>query len=81
MSTVIANTPASHGYLDSAGRALMNFVGKMLAFAPFAHATSHGSAGRAAMLKEREAILRLAKQFDAMSPSQAAELRYLAGRD
>ena len=81
MSTALITTPATRGYLDSVGRVAMNFFGKMLAFAPFAAAASHGSASQVSMLRERRAILRLAKDFDITSPSQAAELRNLVGRD
>ncbi|WP_338767921.1 hypothetical protein [Massilia sp. METH4] len=80
MSTVLT-TPATRGTLDNVGRALMDFASKMLAFAPFAAAASHGSASQASTLSEREAILRLAKKFETLSPNQAAELRNLAGRD
>lgn len=80
MSTVLT-TSATRGTLDNVGRALSNFASKMLAFAPFAYATSHGIASQASTLREREKILRMAKNFDALSPNQAAELRNLAGRD
>lgn len=80
MSTVLT-TPATRGTLDNVGRALSNFADKLLAFAPFAFATSHGIASQASTLREREKLLRLAKNFDALSPNQAAELRNLAGRD
>jgi hypothetical protein len=81
MSTAIVTTSATHGYLDSVGRVAMNFARKMLAFAPFAAAASHGSASHVSTLSDREAILRLARTFQANSPSQAAELRNLVGRD
>jgi hypothetical protein len=81
MSTAIVTTPATHGYLDTVGRVAMSFARKMLAFAPFAAATSHTSAAHVSLLSDREAILRLARTFDATSPSQAAELRNLVGRD
>ncbi|WBS02656.1 hypothetical protein OU994_31220 [Pseudoduganella sp. SL102] len=81
MSTALITTPATRGYLDSVGRVAMNFFGKMLAFAPFAAGASHGSASQTSSLRERESLLRLAKKFDTLSPSQAAELRNLAGRD
>jgi hypothetical protein len=81
MSTALITTPATRGYLDTVGRVAMNFFGKMLAFAPFAAAASHGSASQSSALRERETLLRLARNFDALSPNQAAELRNLAGRD
>lgn len=80
MSTVLT-TSATRGSLDNVGRVLSNFVNKLLAFAPFAYATSHGIASQASTLRERDQILRLARNFDALSPNQAAELRNLAGRD
>lgn len=80
MSTVLT-TQATRGTLDHVGRALMNFANKMLAFAPFAAAANHGSASQPSALRERETLLRLARNFDALSPNQAAELRNLAGRD
>lgn len=81
MSTAIITTPATRGYLDNVGRTAMNFLRALLAAAPAAAAASHGMASQASTLRDRAALLRLAKDFDATSPSQASELRNLAGRD
>ncbi|QGZ40055.1 hypothetical protein IP92_05591 [Pseudoduganella flava] len=81
MSTAIITTQATGGYLDNVGRAALNFARALFALAPATAAASHGSVSQASALRDRAALLRLAKDFDATSPSQAAELRNLAGRD
>jgi hypothetical protein len=81
MSTAIVTTQATSGYLDNVGRTAMNFLRALVALAPVTSAASHGSASQASALRDRGALLRLAKDFEATSPSQAAELRNLAGRD
>ena len=78
MSTAIITTQATGGYLDNVGRAAVNFLRALFAVAPAAAAVSHGSASS---IRDRAALLRLAKDFDAHSPAQAAELRNFAGRD
>ncbi len=80
MSTAILTTPATSGYLDNVGRAALNFVRALFAAAPATAAASHGIASQPSTASDRSALLRLANDFDAMSPSQAAELRNLAGR-
>lgn len=81
MSTAIITTPATSGYLDNVGRHALNFLRALVAIAPASAAASHGIASQPSTLRDRLALLRLANEFDATSPNQAAELRNLAGRD
>lgn len=85
MSTAIIPTPATSGHqnkvVDTVGRTVMNFLRALFAIAPASAAASHGIASQTSTMRERMALLRLAKEFDATSPNQAAELRNLAGRD
>jgi hypothetical protein len=81
MSTAIITTQATGGYLDNVGRTAMNFLRALVAAAPAAAATSHGSASQASIARDRAGLLRFAQQFEESQPNQAAELRNLAGRD
>ena len=81
MSTAIITTQATGGYLDSVGRTAAAFLRALFFLAPAASAASHGSASLPSTLSDRAALLRMARDFDATSPAQAAELRNLAGRD
>ncbi len=81
MSTAIITTQATGGYMDSVGRTAAAFLRALFFMAPAASAASHGSASQPSTLRDRAALQSLAKEFDATSPDQAAELRNLAGRD
>lgn len=71
-----------HSYSENLGRAARSFIAALLAIdparveaAPAEAAASEDNALTAAELS------RLAREFDAFMPNQAAELRYLAGCD
>lgn len=70
-----------HSYTDNLGRAARSFIAALLAIEP-----ARAGAAPAAAVAEDKAVTaaelsRLAREFDAIMPNQAAELRYLAGRD
>lgn len=75
--------PTGTSYGENLGRAARSFLAALLAIEPAkAEAAvarvSDTEPDRAATAAE---LQRLARKFDAIMPNQAAELRYLAGRD
>jgi hypothetical protein len=87
MSTAIAttsvNTSAAAGFLESAGKTVMNWLRALLSATPAALAASHGSASQESIASYykvgyRMALLRRANEVEAEAPAQAAELRKLA---
>lgn len=72
-----------HSYTENLGRAARSFIAALLAIDP---ARVETAPVLATANKEDKAVTaaelsRLAREFDAIMPNQAAELRYLAGRD
>lgn len=72
-----------HSYSENLGRAARTFIAALLAIDP---ARANAAPVLASASKEDKAVTaaelsRLAREFDAIMPNQAAELRYLAGRD
>ncbi|QAU34993.1 hypothetical protein [Janthinobacterium sp. 17J80-10] len=71
-----------HSYSENLGRAARSFIAALLAIDPArveaAPVLAKATEDKAATAAE---LSRLAREFDAFMPNQAAELRYLAGRD
>lgn len=72
-----------HTYSENLGRAARSFIAALLAIDP---ARVDAAPALASASKEDKSVTaaelsRLAREFDAIMPNQAAELRYLAGRD
>ncbi|RJG00357.1 hypothetical protein [Noviherbaspirillum sedimenti] len=70
-------------YGENLGRAARSFIAALLAIDP---AKVNASPAKVKAVQEDKAVTaaelsRLAREFDAFMPNQAAELRYLAGRD
>lgn len=70
-------------YTENLGRAARSFIAALLAIDPV---RVEAAPALATASKEDRAVTaaelnRLAREFDAIMPNQAAELRYLAGRD
>ncbi|TWI61493.1 hypothetical protein IP91_04573 [Pseudoduganella lurida] len=83
MSTAIATNNTAEGFLDNAGRSVMNWIRALLSVTPAALAASHGSASHESVASYykvgyRMALLRRANEVEAEAPAQAAELRKLA---
>jgi hypothetical protein len=72
-----------HTYGENLGRAARSFIAALLAIDPARIETAPAEANAAPEDKSITAVelSRLAREFDAIMPNQAAELRYLAGRD
>jgi hypothetical protein len=81
MTTATISVYADRGYLTNLAAAAANFARALFAAAPATASVSHGIASQASRLRDRASLFALAREFDALSPSQAAELRSIAGRD
>lgn len=72
-----------HSYSENLGRAARTFIAALLAVNPAKFEATQARVP--AVQKDKAAtaaeLHRLACEFDAIMPNQAAELRYLAGRD
>ena len=72
-----------HSYGENLGRAARSFIAALLAIDP---ARIEAASAQTAAAQEDKSVTaaelsRLAREFDTIMPNQAAELRYLAGRD
>jgi hypothetical protein len=77
------NTSSAGSYADNLGRAARGFLQALLAVQPSVVPAGRRKAavltrGRTADIRK---LYRLAADFDTVSPSLAAELRHIAGRD
>jgi hypothetical protein len=72
-----------HSYAENLGRAARSFIAALLAIDPARVAAAPALVAASTEDKAVTAaeLSRLAREFDAIMPNQAAELRYLAGRD
>jgi hypothetical protein len=77
------NANHSHSYGENLGLAARAFLAALLAVEPakLEAAATNDRVSERVRLKGVEELYSLAKQFDSTMPNQAAELRYLAGRD
>ena len=80
------NADRGYSYGENLGRAARAFLAALLAVEPAKQASKQVAASKGRLperdrLKGVEELYSLAKQFDSIMPNQAAELRYLAGRD
>lgn len=71
------DTTSAGSYAENLGRAARDFLRALLAVRPAAAVATPARATTADIRK----LYRLAAGFDSVSPSLAAELRHIAGRD
>jgi hypothetical protein len=81
MTTATLNSYTERGYLGNLAKAAKTFLRALFAVAPVTASVSHGMASQRSIVRDRDSLWKLARDFDTLSPSQAAELRNIAGRD
>jgi hypothetical protein len=81
MTTATMTSYADRGYIGNLAKAATAFLRALFAVAPATAAVSHGIASQRSIMRDRDSLWKLARDFDSLSPSQAAELRIIAGRD
>lgn len=77
MSSIALSHDANHtalSYGANVGRAFRSLLAALLAVKPAQEALQEGT------LRDRLAVFRLARQYEALSPNLAAELRCIASR-
>ncbi|MBB3119884.1 hypothetical protein [Pseudoduganella violacea] len=79
-TNITFNTYQDRSYVANVAHAARNLLRALFAVQPARAAAAKDEMISRDLARDRAALLSMARDFEAFSPSQAAELRYLASR-